>query len=110
MEEYDFDKVVERKGTGARNTMRLIRKTTRSSLCGWRIWILKCFLKFGGDIERANHPIYGYRFDGSLFKGGSVLDEKAHDFLIEKEWIVCTGGGPALKLAVQAYSKPNDAC
>lgn len=109
---YDFDKVVERKGTGCAKYDSAHQED--DALIS--LWVADMDFEVLPEIreaiiERANHPIYGYPIlTDPYLKAVQSWMKKRHDFLIEKEWIVCTGGVvPALKLAVQAYSKPNDA-
>ncbi len=109
---YDFDKVIDRKGTGCAKYDAA--HTNDPELVS--MWVADMDFEVLPEIrealvKRASHPVYGYPIltDGYL---RAVVDwmKTRHGFQVEKEWIVCTGGVvPALKLAVQAYTKPDDA-
>ncbi len=108
---YDFDKVINRKGTGCAKYDAAY--TDDDQLVS--MWVADMDFEVLPEIreaviERAGHPIYGYPIITDEYLNCVVRWMKdRHDFHIEKEWIVCTGGVvPALKLAVQAFTKPKD--
>lgn len=111
---YNFDEVIERKGTGSSKWDLIEEKGYSEDTIP--MWVADMDFKTLPDItealiERAKHPIYGYTkiIDGYLEAVVNWMKTR-HDFEIEKEWITTTPGVvTALKIAVQTFTKPGDA-
>lgn len=109
---YDFDRIISRKGT---SSAKYDMKYTNDEKI-IPMWVADMDFEVLPEIKealikRAEQGIYGYSFPSDAYYQ-AVIDWMArrHHFHVEKEWIVCTGGVvPAIKLAVQAYTKKEDA-
>ena len=108
---YDFDKVIERKGT---NSAKFDGE--KAKLPGMLpMWVADMDFETLPEVKealmkRVEHGIYGYTFPSESYYQ-SVINwmKDRHNFDIKKEWIVCTPGiVTALKLAVKAFTKEND--
>lgn len=111
---YNFDKVIER------------RNTKCAKWDGWKkegkpedvlpLWVADMDFETLPEvteaiIERAKHSIYGYSMAGEdYYEAVCNWMKRRHNFDIKPENIVTTTGVvTALKLAVNAYTKPGDA-
>lgn len=108
---YDFDKVIERRQT---NSIKYDREKAQNPKV-IPMWVADMDFETLPEVKealvkRAQHGIFGYAAPTERYYQ-SVINwmKERHDFLIEKDWIVPTPGiVTALKLAVRAYTKPND--
>jgi len=108
---YDFDKVIERKGT---NSVKYDgEKMNNSKMIP--MWVADMDFETLPEVKealkkRAEHGIFGYAAPtDAYFQAVIHWMKKRHQFDIKKEWIVTTPGVvTALKLAVRSYTKEND--
>ena len=111
---YDFDKVIERKGTHAIKWDMIKENGYEPNTIP--MWVADMDFATLPEItdaiiERAKHPVYGYTMVSDAYlEAVKNWMKTRHDFDIEKEWISTTSGVVgALKIAVQAFTEPNDA-
>ncbi|HKK61906.1 MAG TPA: PatB family C-S lyase [Bacteroidales bacterium] len=113
MKKYDFDKVIDRKGTGS------IKYDLVSELFGsddvLPMWVADMDFEVPDFIvravkERAGHPIYGYTMRTSkFFESVSGWLERRHNWSVDPGHIEFSPGVvPALVLSVLAYTSPGD--
>ena len=114
MVKYDFDRPVERVGTGA------VKWDMRREVFGREdvipLWVADMDFEVAAPItealrRRADHPVYGYaRPAASLVR--AVVDRLYRRFgwKVEPDWLVFTPGViPAIAAALRAYTHPGDA-
>ena len=108
---YDFDRIIERKGT---NSVKY--DGDKAQVDGMiPMWVADMDFETLPEIKevlvkRAEHGIFGYAAPTDTYYQ-SVINwmKDRHHFDVKKEWIVCTPGVvTALKLAVKAFTKEND--
>ncbi len=111
---YNFDEVVERKGTHSIKWDEIRAKGYPEDMIP--MWVADMDFKTLPDIQeaimkRAEHSIYGYTsISDSYYEAVMNWMKKRHQFTVEKDWIVTTPGVvTALKIAVLSYTKENDA-
>ena len=110
---YDFDKVVDRKGTAS------MKWDTVSSLFGEEdilpMWVADMDFPSAKPvtdaiIERAGHQVFGYTLpEKSVI--GAIVDrvQQKYGWDISPEWIVFTPGViPSIHAAVRAFTHPGD--
>lgn len=110
---FDFDNVIERRGTNSRKWDCLDKLYGRDDLLP--LWVADMDFAVSPAIikaiqKRAEHPIYGYS-DCSDKYYESIINwmKRRHNWDIEKEWILFTPGVvPALSYAVKAFTEPGD--
>lgn len=108
---YNFDKIIERKGT---NSIKYDRENIEDSQL-IPMWVADMDFETLPEvkdalIKRAEHGVFGYAAVTDEYYQ-SVMNwlKDRHDFLVEKDWIITTPGVvTALKLAVRAYTQEND--
>ena len=110
---YDFDRIVNRKGTNSFKWDKLMGRFGRNDIIP--MWIADT--EFEAPVEvvnaiktRAEHGIFGY-----TFRSESYHDEikkwrkKRHGWDIESEWITFSPGiVPALSICVNTFTQPGD--
>ena len=108
---YDFDKVVNRRQT---NSIKYDREKAQDPKI-IPMWVADMDFETLPEvkdalIKRAEHGVFGYAAPTDKYYESVINWMKTrHQFMIEKEWIVPTPGiVGALKLAVRAFTKPND--
>lgn len=111
---YNFDEVVERKGTDSVKWDQTKTKGYPEDIIP--MWVADMDFKTLPDIneaikERAEHGIFGYTFVGDTYLDAVCgWMKKRHQFDVEKDWIITTPGVvTALKIAVLAYTQKDDA-
>ena len=108
---YDFDKVIERKGT---NSIKYDREKAQDPRI-IPMWVADMDFETLPEIKealvkRAQHGVFGYASPTSDYYQ-AVINWMAtrHQLHIDQEWIVTTSGVVgALKLAVSALTEKND--
>lgn len=108
---YDFDKVIERKGT---NSIKYDREKAQDPRI-IPMWVADMDFETLPEIKealvkRAQHGVFGYASPTSDYYQ-AVINWMAtrHQLYIDQEWIVTTSGVVgALKLAVSAFTEKND--
>lgn len=108
---YDFDKVIERRGT---NSAKFDGE--KAQIPGMLpMWVADMDFETLPEVKealkkRVEHGIYGYSFPkDSYYQAVINWMKERHDFDVKKEWIVLTPGiVTALKLAVKAFSNEGD--
>lgn len=108
---YDFDKVIERRGT---NSAKYDGDKAKDSKM-IPMWVADMDFETLPEVKealvkRAEHGVFGYAtLTESYYQSVIQWMERRHQFHIEKDWIVATPGVvTALKLAVRAFTKEND--
>jgi len=111
---YNFDEVVNRKGTDSSKWDLLKVKGYDEDVMP--MWVADMDFKVLPDIhealsKRLEHEIYGYSMTGDDYYSAVIHWMKTrHHWDIEKEWIVTTPGVvSALAVAVNSYTEPGDA-
>ncbi|HYE81652.1 MAG TPA: PatB family C-S lyase [Clostridia bacterium] len=110
---YNFDKSIDRMGTGSVKWDYLDRVFGNSEVLP--MWVADMDFEvpqpvIDAVVKRARHGIYGYTNRPDSFYA-SIADwtEKRHGWHIEKDWIwVCPGVVPALSFSVLSYTEPGD--
>lgn len=109
---YDFDKVIERKGT---NSIKYDREKAQDPRI-IPMWVADMDFETLPEVKealvrRASHGVFGYAAPTeSYYQAVINWMETRHQFHVEKDWIVTTSGVVgALKLAVRALTQKNDA-
>ena len=111
--QYDFDKIVDRKGTDS------VKYDLLNPVFGTEdlipMWVADMDFEVADFIrtaiqERAAHPIYGYTYRPKRFyEIVSAWMLKRHQWTADSEWISFSPGiVPALNLSVLAYTEPGD--
>jgi len=110
---YNFDTVIERRGTGSEKWDMCDTIFSGSGLLP--LWVADMDFQAPPEViealaKRAAHGIYGYTaYTDSAY--GSVINwfSRRHGWDIKKEWIVYSPGVvPALSLLVQSFTSPGD--
>jgi len=116
---YNFDKVVERRGTNSTKWDCDVR--TRVEGIDYPVgellplWVADMDFEAAPEIrdaltERIKHGIFGYTLmPDSCYDAIIAWEEKRHGWKMKKEWLTFAPGAvPALHMAVQAYCQPGD--
>ncbi len=110
---YDFDRKVDRQGTGSLKWE--FGKTIHGIDGVLPMWVADMDFEVAPPIteaivRRAQHPVYGYTlWRDSYYE--AVIDwmKRRFDWSVEKEWLVFSPGiVPAVNLAVQAFTRPGE--
>ncbi|MCY9871028.1 MalY/PatB family protein [Vibrio barjaei] len=112
---FDFDEIVERRGTNSAKWDEMESSFGVSPDEGLPMWVADMDFKAPPAvnqalIEAADNGVNGYYGDDCRYKT-AVIDwmSKRHQWNVESEWIVtCAGLVQGTALCVQAYSKPGD--
>ena len=110
---YDFDKIIERKGTGS--TKWDLNEKLFGTDDVLDMWVADMDFPCPEPVvkaiqERAQHPIFGYTY-ASDDLNQAVVDKMKNDYgwEIKKEWIVyCTGIVSGVYSAVKTFTMPGD--
>lgn len=109
---YDFDTMIDRKGTNCHKWENMRPFGGKEVL---PFWIADMDLAVPpGVIEALNkrtaHPIYGYTMpQDSLFQSIADWNQKRHGWLIEREWmLIANGVVPSISAAILALTEPGD--
>lgn len=110
---YNFDEIVERRGTNCEKWDGLKELYGRDDLLP--LWVADMDFSAPPAIssaleKRGEHNIYGYTYCGDEYYEAVIgWMSRRHNWDIKKEWIVFTPGVvPALSLAIKAFTKPGD--
>ncbi len=110
---YDFDTVVDRRGTGSLKWDLGPGKWGDSSVLP--LWVADMDFPVAPEItealkRRTDHPVYGYTIREESYYWSVIGWMKSrHGWTVERDWIVCTPGVvPALNMAVLAFSEPGE--
>jgi cysteine-S-conjugate beta-lyase len=110
--EYDFDDLIDRRGTGSLKWDYLEMVNDNEII---PMWVADMDFKAPKEvvdalIERAEHGIFGYTpVPDSYYREVIEWIRKRHGWELEKEWIATTPGVlPAVVIAIQAFTEPGD--
>ena len=110
---YDFDELVDRRGTNSLKWDYSERFTGRSDLLP--LWVADMDFRAPEFITRALTErivggVFGYaQYPPSYFEAVQGWLSRRHQWEIDTEWIVPVPGVvPAIRLAIDAYTKPGD--
>lgn len=111
--EFDFDQIINRRGTGSRKWDDIGKVFGSSEILP--LWIADMDFASPRAIsakiaERAEHPIYAYNAQQESFYQ-AIVDwvKRRHHWDIDKEWIIqAPGVVPSIILSILALSKPGD--
>ena len=113
MEKYNFDEVIERKGSGALKTDRLKERFGRDDLLA--AWVADMDFATPPFIvealrKRLEHPIFGYGTEPSDYRKLIIQWEKdLHDWDMDPEWISYIPGiVKGLGMVINVFSAPGD--
>jgi len=113
MKKYNFDEIIERKGTNCLKYDAL--KMFFRSEDPLPLWVADMDFRTPDFIvdaikKRAEHEIFGYSFrPDSYFDAVIGWMKRRHDWEIKKEWISFSPGVVAgLTMAVETFSKPGE--
>jgi len=111
---YDFDQVIDRRGSGCFKYDALKLFYGRDDLLS--LWVADMDFAVAPEItaalqERLANPVFGYNFRLPDFYQALIQwVAKRHNWQVHREWIDNTPGiVPALSLAVMSYTNPQDA-
>lgn len=106
---YDFDELVERKGTGC------VKWDEKSDLDIIPLWVADMDFKAAPAIQkairkRAEHGVFGYTFvDDDYYDAVISWFHRRHDWTIHREEILYTTGVvPAMSVAIKALTMPGE--
>lgn len=110
---YDFNKLVDRKGTNSAKWDMLEELFGRDDLLP--MWVADMDFNVAPAIvealeKRVGHNVYGYTYPGDEYYDSIIgWMKRRHNWDVEKEWITFTPGVvPGLRYALEAYTKPGD--
>lgn len=113
MEKYDFDKVIERRGTGALKTDRLKERFGRDDLLA--AWVADMDFATPPFIvealkKRLEHPIFGYCVEPDEYRPLIIKWEKdLHGWEIKPEWISYIPGiVKGIGMVINVFTKPGE--
>ena len=113
MGKYNFDEVIERKGTGALKTDRLKERYGRDDLLA--AWVADMDFATPPFIidalkKRLEHPVFGYCVEPDDYRDLIIKWEKSlHDWDIEPDWISYIPGiVKGLGMVINVFTKPGD--
>lgn len=112
---FDFDEIVERRGTHSAKWDEMEASFGVSTEDGLPMWVADMDFKAPQAvnqalIEAADNGVNGYYGDDSRYKASVVKwMSKRHDWQVSPDWIVtCAGLVQGTALCVQAYTEPGD--
>lgn len=110
---YDFDRVIDRRGTSSLKWDFSRRYTGRDSLLP--LWVADMDFEAPREIRdaiarRAEHGIYGYTVEPeSLFEAAQQWLGKRHGWSVNRDWMLASPGViPCLSAAILALTEPGD--
>lgn len=113
MAKYDFDEIIERRGSGALKTDRLKERFGRDDLLA--AWVADMDFATPPFIiealrERLEHPIFGYCIEPDDYRKLIIQWEKdLHDWNISPEWISYIPGiVKGIGMVVNVFTHPGD--
>ncbi|MDR1373253.1 MAG: PatB family C-S lyase [Dysgonamonadaceae bacterium] len=110
---YNFDEIIDRRGTGALKTDVLKQRYGRDDLMA--MWVADMDFRCGDFIvdalkHRLEHGIFGYPSTPESFCS-SVIDwvKRRHDWEVQKEWLSYVPGiVKGIAFCVMHFTSPND--
>lgn len=110
---FDFDKVVNRVGTGSTKWDSIKDTYKREDLIP--LWVADMDFEVAPEIvkvleERVNHKVFGYVYPSEDYFT-SVIDwmDRRHGFKVEKDWIAFTPGVVSgISYAIRAFTEEDD--
>lgn len=113
MGKYDFDEVIERRGTGALKTDKLKERFGRPDLLA--AWVADMDFATPHFIidalrKRLEHPIFGYGIEPAEYRPLIISWEKElHDWDIDPEWISYIPGiVKGIGMVINVFTSPGD--
>lgn len=113
MAAYDFDKIIERRGSGALKTDRLKERYGRDDLMA--AWVADMDFATPDFIidalkERLNHPIFGYSVEPDDYRPAIIeWENNLHGWDIKPEWISYIPGiVKGIGMVINVFTKPDD--
>ena len=119
MGKYDFDKVIERRGTNSTKWDSDVKEVVEDvdypvgELLP--LWVADMDFEAAPEIrrvleEKVRHGIFGYYMvPDSCYDAIIEWEEKRHGWRMEKDWLLFAPGAvPAAHMAVQAFCQPGD--
>jgi cystathionine beta-lyase len=106
---YDFDKCIERRGTGC------VKWDEMPSPDVIPLWVADMDFAVAPAIQeairqRAQHPVFGYTYvQENYYEAVISWFERRHNWKIEREWMLYTTGVvPAMSVAIKALTMPGE--
>ncbi|RPI92828.1 MAG: putative C-S lyase, partial [Spirochaetales bacterium] len=113
MSEYDFDRIIERRGTGCEKWDFMEAVFKAKDLVP--LWVADMDFASPPEVvdalvRRARHGVYGYTgYNDGYFNAVRGWMQRRHGWDVSREWIVpCPGVVPALNTLVRAFTRPGD--
>ncbi len=113
MQQFDFDRVIDRRGTHSFKYDGLKKIFGREDVLP--MWVADMDFAVPPAVQeairrRAEHPIYGYTFrPEEYYKSIVNWIGRRHGWRVEREWIRYSPGiVPAINMAVQGFTEPGD--
>jgi len=110
---YDFDRVIDRRGTSSLKWDFTRTFTGRDDLLP--LWVADMDFEAPPEIRRAlaerlEHPVFGYTLPSeSWFQAAASWLERRHGFPVERSWMLSSPGViPCLSAAILALTEPGD--
>lgn len=110
---YDFDKIINRKGTSSVKWDYLDRVFGNSGVMP--MWVADMDFEapqpvIDAVVKRARHGVYGYTNRSDAFYASIAgWTEKRHGWHVERDWIsACPGVVPAISLNILSFTEPGD--
>jgi len=111
--QYNFDKIIERRGTSSLKWDSSVRLTGVDGLLP--LWVADMDFEAPPEIReplarRLEHGIYGYTVEPeSYFQAAQEWLERRHAWKVEREWMLASPGViPCLSAAILALTQPGD--
>lgn len=113
MKRYDFDEIIDRRGSGALKTDALKERYGKADLQA--LWVADMDFATPPFIidalrERLNHPVLGYTVvPDSYWKSIINWIERLHGWTVEREWLTYIPGiVKGIGLAINVFVKPDE--
>ncbi|MDR1783909.1 MAG: PatB family C-S lyase [Dysgonamonadaceae bacterium] len=110
---YNFDEIIDRRGSGALKTDRLTERYGRNDLTA--LWVADMDFRCGDFItdairKRCDEGIFGYNITPDSYLNSIVNWVKnRHGWAIEKQWLSYIPGiVKGIALTIMHFTKPND--
>ncbi|MDR1762858.1 MAG: PatB family C-S lyase [Dysgonamonadaceae bacterium] len=113
MIKYDFDEIIDRRGSGALKTDLLTERYGRDDLTA--LWVADMDFRCGNFIvealiERCKHGIFGYNITPDSYLDSIIgWVGRQHGWAIEKQWLSYIPGiVKGIALAIMKFTRPGD--
>jgi cysteine-S-conjugate beta-lyase len=110
---YDFDRVMDRRGTGSVKWDYEKQFTGMTGLLP--LWVADMDFPAPPEVmeairRRIGHPVFGYlREPDSYFEAAAAWISRRHGWTVRREWMVTSPGVlPGLSAAILAFTAPGD--